>query len=421
MKSLSPKIIITALLLILLGCEQDTQWAGQKPIQVVPTETRPIQKQRTGTFELGKGVFASNDFIGARLNGIVRSNDTLLTALITPENTPINPSPWYAFKLWAEEETNISLKLTYLEGVSHRYFPKLSHNGEVWESLDSLNYTESERGIAGDDQDLPKDITMHLSVGPDTLWVSAQELITSVQVQEWVDTLATLPYVALSDIGQSREGRPLHLLKIGNADDQKMIFVMTRQHPPEVTGHLAMEAFVEAIASDDPIAVAFRQQYNTYVVPFANPDGVDNGHWRHSAGGIDMNRDWANVNQPEVAAIQAFMEGKVADSGGKFYFGVDFHSTWEDIYYSISPELKGNMPGLVPAMIEAMGKELSLTPNIRPNKMDRPAINSSRYFFQKFGAEALTYEIGDNTPRDLLKRKGEVSALELMKLLLDKK
>jgi len=418
MKFSSFQYLVLVLILSLGSCKQDTKWAGQAPIQVVPTNTRPIQKQHIGTFELGEGIFASNEFVGARLNGIALSSDTLITALINPENTPINASPWYAFKIWAEEEKEISLKLTYLDGVSHRYYPKLSHNGIDWKNLDSLNYSEGERGIAGDARELPKDITMSLSIGPDTLWVSAQELITSVQVKSWIEKLATLPYVSQREIGKSREGRAINLLKIGNSDDQKMIFVLSRQHPPEVTGYLAMESFVEAIASDHPAAVEFRKSYNTYVVPLANPDGVDNGHWRHNAGGIDLNRDWENVNQPEVAAIQKFMQDKIDSSGGKFYFGVDFHSTWEDIYYTMSPELKGNMPGLVPNMIKAMATELDLDPNIKPGEIQKVSINSSRYFFQKFGAESLTYELGDNTPRDLLRRKGEVSAIELMELML---
>ena len=32
--------------------------------------------------------------------------------------------------------------------------------------------------------------------------------------------------------------------------------------------------------------------------------------------------------------------------------------------------------------------------------------------------EAVTYEVGDNTPRDFVRRKGEVAAKELMELML---
>ncbi|MEL6655323.1 MAG: M14 family metallopeptidase [Bacteroidota bacterium] len=415
-------VIGFSLLTLIIGiwsCKTSQQWAGQAPIRIIPTNTLPIQKQQLGVFDLGEGVYASNDFVGARLNGITRGDDGQLLALITPENTPINPSPWYAFKLWAEEEQQVSLKLSYLNGSFHRYHPLLSRDAKSWERLPETQYQRGELIDNESPRELPKDATLQLTIGPDTLWVSAQELSTSLDATAWINNLATRSYVSSSIIGESREGRPIELMKIGESDDQQMIFVLSRQHPPEVTGYLAMQAFVEAIASDTPLAERFRQSFNTYVVPMANPDGVDNGHWRHNTGGIDLNRDWERVNQPEVAIIQQWLKDKVSTSGGTLYFGVDFHSTWEDIYYTINPEQKGNWPGLVPDMINAMAAELELTPNIRPGDVDSITLNSTRYFFSEFGAESLTYEIGDNTPRDLLKRKGEVSAMKLMELLLE--
>ena len=131
------------LLLLIVGlwsCKTSQQWAGQAPIRIVPTNTLPIQKQQLGTFDLGQGVYASNDFVGARLNGITRGDDGKLLALITPENTPINPSPWYSFKLWAEEEQEVSLKLSYLNGSFHRYHPLLSRDGKSWQRLSEDKY-----------------------------------------------------------------------------------------------------------------------------------------------------------------------------------------------------------------------------------------------------------------------------------------
>ncbi|MEL6274747.1 MAG: M14 family metallopeptidase [Bacteroidota bacterium] len=412
--------LVLLVLLTAWSCKTSTKWGGQAPIRIVPTTTLPIQKQHIGIFDLGEGIYASNAFTGARLNGIIFANDTI-TALITPENTPINPSPWYAFKIWADREQQVPLKLTYQAEVNHRYPPKLSKDGINWENLSEDRYQLGPTSLAPNGRKLSPYVSMDLTVGPDTLWVSAQELITSKEVKKWISGLASAPYVSAQSIGRSREGRAIDLLKIGNGDDQKMVFVLSRQHPPEVTGFLAMQAFVETIAGDSETAKSFREQYNTYVVPLANPDGVDNGHWRHNAGGIDLNRDWRNVNQPEVAAIQQFMREKVANSNGQFYFGVDFHSTWEDIYYTMHPELKGNMPGLVDQMIEAMAQEIKeLTPNIRPGGSQERGVTSSQYFFHEFGAEALTYEIGDNTPRDLLKKKGEVSAMKLMEIMIER-
>jgi hypothetical protein len=363
-------------------------------------------------------LYCSNDFDGARLNGIARINDTLITALITPENTPINESPWYAFKIWSVTESLIYLKLTYLEGVRHRYYPKLSRDGLSWSNLDSARYLETMPENDTVNQQ-PLAITMQLSVGPDTLWVSAQELITSSHVERWMDLLDTNTFVTKSKIGESHEGKAIHMLKIGAKDDEKMIMVLSRQHPPEITGYLGMTAFVETICADTDLATEFRKDYNTYVIPLANPDGVDHGHWRHNRGGVDLNRDWADFNQPETTAIRDFLRKKIESTGGKFYFGIDFHSTWEDIYYTMDPEIDGNMPGLVPEMIETSTRMLpDYVPNIRPRSDTDARVTSAPYLFYEFGAESLTYEVGDNTPRDFIRKKGAATATKLMELML---
>ncbi len=415
---LKKSFFLILLFLFLAACKQGTQWEGQESVKRVSTLTVPIQLQYKGTFDLGKGGFISNEFDGARLNGVARSNDSLITVLIAPENVPINTSPWYAFKLWSEIESEIYIRLIYPESAGHRYFPKLSLDGLNWEALDSAQYQETPK-ISDEDTQVSEKLTMKLSIGPDTLWISAQELITSSHVNHWMSGLESEKFVSKTIIGESHEGRPVTLLKVGESDDQKMILVLSRQHPPKVTGFLAMKAFVESICSDTEIAKKFRSQYNTYVIPLANPDGVYHGHWRHNRGGVDLNRDWADFNQPETAAIQDFMIGKTTETGGEFYFAVDFHSTWEDIYYTMSPTLTGNMPGLVPEMIAATAQEFEdYEPNIKPGTEDDNKITSTSYFFYEFGAESLTYEIGDNTPREFVRKKGEVSAIKLMELML---
>ena len=412
----SNALLLFSVLFSIWSCQpKDNKWKGQAPIKRVNTETRPIQYQLKKTFNLGNGIYCSNEFDGARLNGVVLTHDTIATILITPENTPINSSPWYAFKIWADTDKNVILKITYNEGVNHRYYPKLSYDGQNWAKLDSSSYISDSISIANDEP--PKFCEMKFSLTPDTIWIAAQELITSKYINKWTKVLAEKPFVSMFEIGKSFEGRPINALQIGNPENKKRIMVLSRQHPPEVTGWLAMKWFVETLCAETKEAEKFRNEYTVFVIPLANPDGVDNGNWRHNSGGIDLNRDWESFNQPETQAIRDFMKSKVKD-GGKFYFGVDFHSTFEDIYYTIPPEQKGNMPGLVPELINAVGNEIpGYEPNIRPDDINEPKISSSKFFFYEFGAESLTYEIGDDTPLELIKRKGELTALKLMKLM----
>ena len=111
------------------------------------------------------GLYVSNEFEGARLNDFYQVNDSVYTALISPENTPINNSAWYAFKIWADEQRDITLNLSYDEGT-HRYIPKISNDGIVWTAFDTT-LIEIDK--------LKKIASLQLPIGPDTLWFSAQE------------------------------------------------------------------------------------------------------------------------------------------------------------------------------------------------------------------------------------------------------
>ena len=120
--------IFTILLLFFTfsGFSQTTKpkFEGQATTSTEKVDTRnhAIMPQWRGQRTLGNITF-DNDFDGARLNGITQNNDTLYTAIIAAENYPINPSPWYAFKLTSKKPSTIWVNLTYLN-AKHRYFPK---------------------------------------------------------------------------------------------------------------------------------------------------------------------------------------------------------------------------------------------------------------------------------------------------------
>tara|TARA_R100001369_G_scaffold33639_1_gene58738 strand:- start:122 stop:532 length:411 start_codon:yes stop_codon:yes gene_type:complete len=115
------------------------------------------------------------------------------------------------------------------------------------------------------------------------------------------------------------------------------------------------------------MAKDFKAQYTTYVIPLVNLDGFDNGHWRHNLGGVDLNRDWKDLNQPENSAIRDFLSHTLKASAGKYFFAIDFYSTWENMFYITNSNKESNMLGLISLSLDAVGKELvNYEPNIRP-------------------------------------------------------
>ena len=397
-----------------------TGYQGQGPNPIVPTVDRPVQRQWKGVWAFNDSTtFFTNDFEGGRLNGVAYDGNDHYTAWITAENTPINVSPWYAFKVWTTSPREITVQLSYQDSRS-RYYPKISTDGVNFKPLDSLyfkavNPGEGEFGIKA----APEFAEITLQANTEPLIVSAQELYTSSRVKSWVDSLSQKSFVSNYPIGRTREKRPLHLMEIKeNEKGKKAVMVIARQHPPEVTGFLAMKSFIETLSGDSDQARAFRKEHTVFVAPLMNPDGVDNGHWRHNMGGIDLNRDWQNFNQPETRSVRDFLRAKDADY--EFVFGVDFHSTWDDIYYPLDTVVAGSKGQIVFDWIQGISQRLpQKKTNISASDQLEPTMVSRTYFFVNHNMPAIVFELGDDTPRDFLKLKGQVAAEELMRLLME--
>jgi len=410
---------------ILFSCKESrtdpapSGYQGQGPNPVVSTKTKPVQKQWRGTWVFQDStVFFSNQFDGARLNGVAHDGADHYTLWITAENTPINPSPWYAFQVWSSEPRELNLKFTY-DGSRSRYYPKISRDGRHFKTLDStrvsfINPGEGDYGIKA----APEQIEISIPTGQQPTWIAAQELYTSTAVKQWVDSLSGKSFISNYEIGKSREGRAMNLMEINGGNSRKSLMIISRQHPPEVTGFLAMKSFIETLAGDSEQARRFREAFTIFNVPLMNPDGVDNGHWRHNLGGIDLNRDWWEFNQPETRAVRDFLNEKRGE-GYQFVFGADFHSTWDDIYYPLDSTVTGGKGKIVFDWIQRISDRLpQKKTNISTSDQLTPTMVSRNHFFDAHDMPAIVFELGDNTPRDFLREKGRVAAEELMRLLM---
>ena len=402
-------LIITLFIfsLFFLGCKSYVAQPYDFP-NPVDTTTKPIEYQEKKVYEIAEeGVFADNLFDGARLNNFEYKGDNRYLATISPENIPINHSPYYAFRIWSNESKSIELELNYSYS-RHRYPPKLSVDGENWILLDSNLVVLSEDTV---------NAILTLNISSDTLWVAGQEVQNSAHNEKWCKEKSTHPDVQLSSIGKSKLGRDIWFLDINQGDtkDKDVIVILSRQHPPEVTGYFAMQAFIDEILADNVLSNAFRKKYRLLVIPLMNPDGVDLGHWRHNVGGVDLNRDWAYYHQPENRQVADFIVKSVKENKSDVILGLDFHSTWWDVYYT-NREIPKFIPHFKEYWFHGINQSLGEEINEKPSNLGGP--NSKNWMFTQFGALGITYEIGDNTPREFIKVKGRVTATEMMQLLI---
>ncbi len=373
------------------------------------SESRPIEDMHRRTIGfMEEGVWISNEFDGGRVSDAWQYGEDSFVIQLRPENAPVNNSAWYAFKVWSEVVRSIQVRLTYENG-SHRYWPESRGLGETWQAMDSS---------AVQVDTVAREATFTLEVGPDTLWVAGQEMMTSADFDAWTAAIAEKPFVSRSVAGTSGRGRPMYMLEFGDPSATRHVMIIGRQHPPEATGTMGLLAFVEELTGDSPLAQNFRDNIRVHVIPLVNPDGVDLGHWRHNTNGVDLNRDWEAFNQPETRVVRETFTEILQQPGHELWFAVDFHSTQRDVFYTLDRELETNLPGLTDRWFDFISTQLpDYEVNDSPGGVDGPI--SKSWFYKNFGANALIYEMGDQTDRALIQDVATTAAQAIMAVLMD--
>ena len=347
------------------------------------------------------------DFAAANMTSCKVLADDAIEILLQPETTPINASPWYAVRLTPNRSGEVRLILQY-EEHPHRYKPKVSRDGTAWTVVPNDRVDVKAAGYR---------VTLDLELGDQPLFVSAQELFTNQAHDAWSRNQAEKAFVAMSEIGASIEGRPISMLRTeASVEAPKTVMLVGRQHPPEVTGALAMVSFSEEILGDSDLAQRFREHFDLVIIPNLNPDGVEHGHWRHNMAGIDLNRDWGPFTQPETQAAKSIVDQIEAPGLALF---LDFHSTRKNVFYTQPVGNDGSEYGFT---AEWLKRARAASPDYvfdrqGSHNVDLPT--SKTYIFEAFDIPAITYELGDETDRMEIAETARIFAQEMMNLLLE--
>ena len=327
-----------------------------------------------------------------------------------PQGETINNSPWYGFRVDPKRTGHINFELAYENGT-HRYRPKISYDGVTWNTLPETETPEPR----------PAKFTFRMKMDSRPFYISAQEIFTPKAHDAWAEKLADRPFVTQSIIGKSRNGYPLKMLEVQTEPDVKKPYVVWvgRQHPPEVTGALALIPFSEEVLNDSKLSKRFLKHFNVLIIPMMNPDGVKAGHWRFNDGGMDLNRDWGPFSQPETWAVRdAFKRFETGQDEIAFF--LDFHSTWRNLLYTQNDEEVTYPPMFARDWVAAVDARLDddvYTFTREPRPMSERPI-SKNYMYDTYGISAITFEVGDETPRDAIDLSARVFAQEMMSLLL---
>ena len=348
-------------------------------------------------------------FPGGRASACHRQSGDHVAILVMPENAGVNPSPWFAFRIVADRPRRVVATLVYGERA-HRYWPKVSDDGRTWTKLPADLVTVADDGATA---------TLRLDVGPAPVWVAAQELFTGERYDAWLESVSGRAGAAISILGWSGQRRPIRVLHVVSGQARAGTIVLVgRQHPPEVPGALAFERFVEVLLDDSELSRRFRNTYDIVAVPSLNPDGVALGHWRENAGGMDVNRDWGPFTQPETRLMRDVLAALGGETARRPRIFLDFHATKEDVFYTQRDE-----DPVEPALFERHWLEClqQRMPDYVVNRKPghNPELSTAKtWVYKAYGIPSVTFEIGDETPRDLVARLAQQAAAAMMDILL---
>ncbi|WP_411358939.1 M14 family metallopeptidase [Pseudidiomarina salilacus] len=351
------------------------------------------------------------DFDTARLDGCEQVAADKYRLHLRPENLPINPSPWYAFRMEAGEglmaDTTIEIVLVSHNGPA-RYTPKVSLDKKRWAPLP---YSTNDNRMRFNVQLQPER----------AVYVAGQEIIDGTVYADW---LASLPATGrVFELGASTEQRALLAYEHRVDQNAPWLVLIGRQHPPEVTGALAMLSFTNTLMfADTPEFVKFRDRFNILVVPNMNPDGVARGNWRHTSNGVDLNRDWRARKEPESKLLHDYLTA-LEKAGSEVVFALDFHSTHNNIYYTMPPEYEPENGEALqnPMLVRNWLNDLAAA--VPWEVREKPGHNPSsgvfkQYVADNFAVHAVTYEVGDTTDRREIVQTADAAALSLVTRLL---
>lgn len=409
------RLLLFSFVFLLINCKSSEEFTGfsYDPEDVTNTKNKEIKPQYLRTIGAGEPtVWISNNFEGARMNDFYALNDSTFEVLIEPENAPINNSPWYAFEIWSDSSRTANIRLNYNHG-RHRYVPKVA----IDDTIRAINLKNAFRDT------INNTLTFPVSLNPEPKTFSAQLITDSDYYSQWLNSFSDKNYVKISDAGTTHLGNPIKKMVISEVKPDKeagVLIIISRQHPPEVPGYLASQIFIEEIAGNSELAKEFRKEFETIAFPLLNIDGVLNGHWRHNAAGVDLNRDWVNFNQPETQAVRDALLPLKSNADRTVYYGIDFHSTNENIFYPINEDVI-TKPDNITQRWEQIIMDQNPDVDFNSEEFAPTSPIAKNWIYTTFGTDAVTYEIDDVMDSDTINQVARSSAQSLMKLLLEEK
>lgn len=139
-------------------------------------------------------------------------------------------------------------------------------------------------------------------MAPKTEFETTGEWTSHAAEVTFLNQIAAETAAVLIEAGETVEGRPIHRVDLGNPQGSTVLIVCA-QHGTEPASREAGLQLVRDLAySSDPGVARYLTNHRLVMVPNVNADRIPTT--RLNAAGVNLNRDWFKLTQPESQAVQ---------------------------------------------------------------------------------------------------------------------
>jgi murein tripeptide amidase MpaA len=299
---------------------------------------------------------------------------------------------WFHFRLTGGKDTACAITIENAGGAA---YPK------GWEGYKAVASTDRETWIRVPTSYENGKLTISHTPAADSVWYAYFAPYSMERHGDLIAKAQAADGVSLDVLGETLDGQPMDLLRIGEPSaDKQNFWAIARQHPGESMAEWWMEGFLARLLDPaDRTAQALREKVVFYLVPNMNPDGSRRGHLRTNAAGANLNREWSEPamdRSPEVFLVRERMRATGLD------FCLDVHGD-EALPYNFLAGMMG-IPSLSERQktLQQVFSKALLTaspdfqtkygyPDAKPGKGNMTLC--SNWVAEEFGCLALTLEM----------------------------
>ncbi len=225
--------------------------------------------------------------------------------------------PWFYWCLEAKALTPGKVTFIFPEKVAgHKngaigpQGPAISEDsGKTWEWM-------------GADKVVENTFSFEFSKPGETIRLAVTIPYTTEDLDKFLSTQKGNPFLKVSNLTKSRNGREVELLTIGDRGESKEpVLVTARHHAAETMASFVVEGILEeAMDEESEAGEKFRERHVLFCVPITDKDGVEEGDQGKNRKPHDHNRDYTDEPiYPEVRAIQQLHTKE------RFVYALDVH------------------------------------------------------------------------------------------------